>query len=99
MKSTGVNCISSCSFPKPRLEPFHAIRIQASECTHDWLSVHKIAVAFSVYKSFYSVHACNPSTQEAEEGGSQVPGQAALHKKTLCKRKEKRERGKKMEIF
>jgi hypothetical protein len=29
------------------------------------------------------VHACNPSTREAEAGGSQVQGQPRLHSKTL----------------
>jgi hypothetical protein len=29
------------------------------------------------------MHTCNPSTQEAETGGSQVPGQPGLHS-TIC---------------
>jgi hypothetical protein len=29
-------------------------------------------------------HACNPSTPEAEEGGSRVQGQPELHSKILC---------------
>jgi hypothetical protein len=38
-------------------------------------------------------HTCNPSTQEAEAGGSWVPGQSGLHNKTLCQKKKKSELG------
>jgi hypothetical protein len=31
------------------------------------------------------VHTCNPSTQDAEAGGSQVPGQATLRRMTVSK--------------
>jgi hypothetical protein len=34
------------------------------------------------------VYACNPSTWEAEAGGSQVQGQAKLHSKTLHLKKK-----------
>jgi hypothetical protein len=35
------------------------------------------------------VHACNPSTHEAEAGESRVQGQPALHSKTLTQNKTK----------
>jgi hypothetical protein len=34
------------------------------------------------------VHACNLSTQEAEEGGSKVPGQPGLHSEILSSKKK-----------
>jgi hypothetical protein len=35
------------------------------------------------------VHACNPSTKEAEVGGSRVAGQPGLHMETLSQKKIK----------
>jgi hypothetical protein len=32
------------------------------------------------------VHICNPSTQEAEAGGSSVPGQPGTHRETLSQK-------------
>jgi hypothetical protein len=36
------------------------------------------------------VHACNPSTQEAETGELQVPGQPGLRSETLTQKKKKK---------
>jgi hypothetical protein len=33
-------------------------------------------------------HACSPNTQEAEAGGSQVPGQSGQHSKTMSQKKK-----------
>jgi hypothetical protein len=46
------------------------------------------------------VHAFNPSTWEAEAGGSRVPGQPELYSKTLSqkKKKKKKRKGKKKNI-
>jgi hypothetical protein len=46
------------------------------------------------------VHTCNPSTQDAKAGGSQLQSQAGLHSKILSlkmggKKDEKREEGRK----
>jgi hypothetical protein len=37
------------------------------------------------------VHACNPSTLEAEAGESQAPDQLRLHDKILSQKREKKE--------
>jgi hypothetical protein len=34
------------------------------------------------------VHSYNPSTQEAEAGGLQVPGQSGLHREAVSKKKK-----------
>jgi hypothetical protein len=50
----------------------------------------------SAFLSWYSlkrtlpsilVHVCNPNTQEAEAGESQVPGQSGLHSETVSEHK------------
>jgi hypothetical protein len=35
------------------------------------------------------VHACNPSTQEAEAGGLQIPDLPGLHSETLFQKNKK----------
>jgi hypothetical protein len=44
------------------------------------------------------MHTCNPSTEEAEEGGSQNPGQPRLHRESLSqenKTKQEKQKRKK----
>jgi hypothetical protein len=57
-----------------------------------FLQSHNLTITLKKYKPGMLVQTCNPSTWEAEAGGSQVPRQLEQHSESLSRKRKKRER-------